>query len=320
MIRKSFILIGIAVLVLATAAGICGCTSYRKTVERYGLTMREDVVFIEGLAKERTIVLAADTHISLCDERDGAVAEKAAQRYQMFASLTKNPSDVNFRHMAEVFKQMKPDLIVLAGDITDSAMEASIEFVKSELEKTGVPWVYSMGNHDFEYGSEYFSAKAYEEYLPRLSVVSKAENGWQALEYDDLIVFMTDDASNKISAAALEALKEYGAKGKPIVLANHVPLEPQTEDKTLWEKSIEVWRADGSGRSRVLLGYNSCIPDETTAEFLSYVMAEDSPVKLVLAGHVHFYHRDSLNGKLEQIITGAGYEGEFTKITLKPAK
>ena len=120
--KKLAILVAVG-LVLAVAAGLCGCTSYRKTVERYGLTMREDEVVIEGLKRERTIVLAADTHISLCDERDDAVAEKAAQRYQMFASLTKNPSDVNFRHMAEVFKQMKPDLIVLAGDITDSAME-----------------------------------------------------------------------------------------------------------------------------------------------------------------------------------------------------
>ncbi len=320
MIRKKLAVLVTVVLALAVAAGICGCTPHRKTVEEYGLTMREDEVVIEGLKTERTIVLAADTHISLCDDRDTAVAEKAAQRYQMFASLAKNPADVNFSHMMEIVKQMKPDLLVLAGDITDSAMEASIDFVKTELEKAGVPWVYSMGNHDFEYGSEYFSAKAYDDYLPRFSAVSNTENGWQALEYDDLIVFMTDDASNKIGAAALEALKEYGAKGKPIVLVNHVPIEPQTEDKSLWAKSIEVWRADGNGRSRVLLGYNSCIPDGTTAEFLSYVLAEDSPVKLVLAGHVHFYHRDSLNEKLEQIITGAGYEGEFTKITLKPAK
>ena len=60
------------------------------------------------------------------------------------------------------------DILILGGDIIDSAMYASIDHVEDRLKKLKIPYLYSMGNHDFEYGSEYFSATAYEEYLPRL--------------------------------------------------------------------------------------------------------------------------------------------------------
>lgn len=39
--------------------------------------------------------------------------------------------------------------------------------------------------------------------------------------------------------------------------------------------------------------------------------AKDSPVELVLAGHVHFYDMDVIEGEKEvpQMVGGAGYEG-----------
>ena len=41
---------------------------------------------------------------------------------------------------------------------------------------------------------------------------------------------------------------------------------------------------------------------------------------LVLAGHIHFYHKDVLNDKTLQIVSGAAYEGNALEITLTPAE
>ena len=97
----------------------------------------------------------------------------------------------------------------------------------------------------------------------------------------------------------------------------HVPIEP-LKDNGLWEKSNEVWGATSDGRSRVLLGSRSCLPNETTGRFLDLVRAEESPVELVLAGHVHFYHEGNLTEDTRQIVTGAGFEREIVKVTLVP--
>lgn len=44
---------------------------------------------------------------------------------------------------------------------------------------------------------------------------------------------------------------------------------------------------------------------------MELLTAQDSPVKLMLAGHVHFYDRDVIVGEKEvlQLVGGAGYEG-----------
>lgn len=101
------------------------------------------------------------------------------------------------------------------------------------------------------------------------------------------------------------------------ILVTHVPIEPAVEN-TLWEKSNEVWKAADNGHSRVLLGPSSCVPNAVTAEFLDMVMAAESPILLVLSGHIHFYHRDNLTKDLVQVVTGAGFQKEMVKVTLLP--
>ena len=51
---------------------------------------------------------------------------------------------------------------------------------------------------------------------------------------------------------------------------------------------------------------------------MDLVTAEDSPIKLVLGGHIHFYHKDQLTDSLQQIVTGAAYEKHALYVTLKP--
>lgn len=289
----------------------------KSLAEKSQLTVHEEEISVPGLKEEFHLDFLADTHISLCDERDADLMQKASQRYEGFRSPQGDGADITFQALMNYVKTDSPDLLVLGGDIIDSAMYASIDFVQQELEAANVPWLYSMGNHDFEYGSEYFSKTAYAEYLPRLKKISKTESGYQLMEYEDFLIFAADDKNNQISKNTLAGLKEALEIGKPILLVMHVPIEPLVEN-SLVEDSIQVWGPSDSGNSRVLIGEHACAPKETTQEFLDLVLAENSPVFLVLAGHIHFYHKDDLNGSLTQIVTGAGYQKDLVRLTLKP--
>ncbi len=281
------------------------------------LTIHEKEIILPGLEKPYEIIFIADTHISLCDERDASLSDKAAGRYESFQSKNGIYADKMFSALIQYVKKEQPDLLIFGGDILDSAMYASIDFVQKELDTLDVPYIFLLGNHDFEYGEEYFSQTAYSTYLPRLNALHAGNAGYQLRETPDFNILAVDDAGSQVSTEALEALLAAKESEKPILLIMHVPIQP-LEDEELIMLTKQVWGEDPNGNSKVLLGYKSCIPNETTTTFINEVCADDSLVKMVLAGHIHFYHEDTLGPSTTQITTGAGYEGELLKITLKP--
>ena len=274
-----------------------------------------ETIEVDGFDREFNIFFISDSHISLCDDRDEELKDKAAQRSASFKADGIEAWD-RFDALVGEASSTDNDILILGGDIIDSAMYASIDHVKEQVDAFGGEYLYSMGNHDFEYGTEYFSQTAYSEYLPRLDEIH-GKASYQVKEYDDLIIFAADDDNNQIDEAVLEAYKTEAAKGKPIVLIVHVPIEPVTGDDSLTEKCKEVWGPSQDGKSRVTMGVNGCYPNDTTREFLNLVLADDSPVVLVLAGHIHFYHKDMLNDRIVQIVSGAAFEGDALRVSLK---
>lgn len=279
------------------------------------LVVRKEEVIVPGLEKEHHILFFADSHISMCDERDSDVLKKAEAREASFSAGGIPPQE-RFDSLMRYAKAADFEMVILGGDILDSAMYASVEHVENQLKGLNTPYLMLMGNHDFEYGKEYFSEEAFKTYLPRLANI-REDLPYQIRETEDLIYFSLDDGNNRIDPLALEAFKKELGKGKPIVVATHVPIEPVTGDMLLVEECIKIWGASDAGKSRVTLGVNGCYPDNVTKEFINLVTAKDSPVVLVLAGHIHFYHRDMLNEDTLQLVTGAACEGEALEITLK---
>lgn len=281
------------------------------------LNISEEEITISGIENEYSLFFVADSHISLCDERDSALLEKAGQRQAGFVDANGTESSIVFTRLIEASNMLEPDLFIMGGDIIDSAMYASIDYLADALEELDSPYLYGMGNHDFEYGDEYFSDTAYETYLPRLADF-REDSSYQIQEYEDLIIFVADDQNNQISENTLNGLKEAIEKEKPIIVISHVPIEPTTDDTSLIDTSIQVWGAKKNGNSKVIIGENGCVPNEYTQEFVELITDEDSPVQLVLAGHIHFYHKDNLTENTVQIVTGPAYAGEGLLITLKP--
>lgn len=282
------------------------------------IQVQEEKLSVSGIQHEYEFFLIADTHISLCDERDQELMEKAGSRREAFERESGKSAVQTFQNLITESVKGDADLTIFAGDITDSAMYASIDFVQEQVNRLDMPHLYVTGNHDFEYGSEYFSKKAYREYFPRLQALTGTSEQYVIHEYEDLVVAGINDKNNQFSKRAVKALLPYMKGEKPVVLVMHVPLQPQYEDSGLEQRSNEVWGLSDKGRCRVLLGETACRPDKTTQELLDAVFAEDSPVAAVFAGHIHFYNRNMLNDRTDQIVTGAGYYGDAVRIHLTP--
>lgn len=321
--KKKQLTIGLILALLIAAIAISASLVYAKKKDTLSQSQLEELyisreeIAVPGLAKEYHLFFMADSHISLCDDRDAEVLEKAQQRQAAFCDENGVASPETFDKLVKASNTLESDLFIMGGDIIDSAMYASIDYLKDELGKLKAPYLYSLGNHDFEYGEEYFSDAAYEDYLPRLDTV-RNEGTYQTVEYDDLIIFAANDKNNQIDKGTVDGLKAALETGKPVVVVLHVPIEPLTGDNSLLQQSIDVWGPSKKGRSRVLLGKNSCKPKEDTQEFIDLITAPDSMVQLVLGGHIHFYHKDNLNERLTQIVTGAAYEKHALFVTLKP--
>ena len=302
---------------------IQGCTFAGKPEEKVepidntysGLHIEETTVDIEGMDDSFNIFFLADSHISKCDDRDRELMTKAAQRSLMFQKDGIDSWD-RFDMLIEESRNRDTDLVIMGGDIVDSAMYASIDHVRDRIATLNVPYMYYMGNHDFEYGAEYFTPLSYSKYLPRLDDMH-GKSSYQVREYDDFIIFAADDNNSQLNKEILDAFTKEIKKNKPVILALHVPIEPVTGDKTLIQKCDEVYGKNASKKYQLIMGQNGRVPNHITQKFIDLALSEDSPVIMVLAGHLHFYHRDMLNDKIVQIVTGPAYSGEALKITVK---
>lgn len=277
---------------------------------------QETEIAVTGLKHDYNLFLIADTHISLCDSRDLSLMEKAEARRQAFQQESGKIATKAFQNLITQAGEEQADLTIFAGDIIDSAMYASIDFVKKQLDRLSMPYFFILGNHDFEYGKEYFSKKAYKKYFPRLSVLTGTDRQYVIKEYDDLVIAGINDKNNQFSKSAVKALLPYMRGKKPVILVLHVPLQPQFSDSKLEKQANDVWGLSKKGKCRVLLGESACKPNKDTKKLLDAVFAEDSPVAAVFAGHIHFYNQSMLDEKETQIVSGAGYYGDAVRIHL----
>lgn len=101
-------------------------------------------------------------------------------------------------------------------------------------------------------------------------------------------------------------LKEIFAQGKPIILVTHVPFNSKIDDsldkasKAGWQRNL-TWDEAGT----------AYIADENTKEFLNMLYAENSPVKAVIAGHLHFKNTVKLNENITQYVFDATFKGNI---------
>lgn len=278
-------------------------------------------ITIPGISREYSLLFLTDTHIVLPEtETSQEIIDYSNQRLTQFTEENGIVSSDQFLSWISPSSEWNLDALLLGGDIIDSPSPANISYLNDSLEQLSIPYIYTLGNHDWTYPWEYMTEKGKEEYLPLLSpYMVSTENEFcenttfHTLEFDDFIIAAINNSDNQIPPEALEEYKKIAEKNKPILLLLHVPFYTQS----LLDKTSSVWQ------NGVVLGggiHGGIYPNDISAEFIGLVTAKNSPVAAVLAGHVHLSDISYIQGEKEilQITGDAGFKGKGTIIHITP--
>ena len=283
------------------------------TAAKLGLTFETVEIQIEGLKKDYAFLWIADLHVIANDLSE--VEEKNINVIKNRIKHFTNPNNgltslENWQLLPECFNKSGADAILFGGDICDFGNIASIQVLKDGMHKLTVPYMYARADHDV---SPWWLSTNDRN---RINEFEKTIDGYepvQVIEFDDLMVVSFNTSTSNMTEAGLKRFKEVYAKRKPIIINTHVPFN------SLVDPSLGDICMKGDTKHRNLTWGKDCYykPNAVTQEFLDLVCAADSPVKTVLAGHLHFPWHGMLTDKISQHLFVPAFKGNIGVILVK---
>ena len=114
-----------------------------------------------------------------------------------------------------------------------------------------------------------------------------------------------------MSEKAVEQVLSVAYSGKPVIVVTHVPYN-SVVDKSLNDVSRTAWQ----DRNLTWGKETQYTPDEVTEKWMNLVYDQNSPVKIVLAGHLHFSWDGMISEKVHEHIFAHAYNGNIGLITV----
>ncbi len=328
--RRQFIkLLGGAGAMALHKTGMACSPEYSIDTE-HSFSEHEATVAIRGLKKVTRVLHIADSHISVLDEREAAFHKFAARMDKAYRSVshykTRQPSKPtdNFLELMERGADKQVDLIALTGDIINNPSPASARFVAEAVKKTGIPFMYVAGNHDWHYeGMPGSLAQLRRTWIEKsLLPLYGGKNPLYASSVVGGINFVTiDNSIYQVNDEQLAFFRRQAARPMPLVLLMHIPLylpkdanrnsvstcgDPRWGweiDKNYKTERRERWSKDGN------------LPS-TTAFLKSVQQARN--LAAVLVGHTHRARADAISQTAIQYVTGRSVDAQHRLLTFKP--
>lgn len=216
--RRQFLGLGFGSVATALpcsrGVGSCGSNS------AYAYDGKVIRISCNGVQEKLRMFVVGDTHFALRDARDDAYADYYKRMGQWGAK--KEP----FEKMLVKAKQQKIDLIMLVGDIISFPTFANVEYIKSQLDACGVPWIFTAGNHDWHFegvrGSDI--AQRDEWIKSRLMPLYGGANPLMSSRVvNGVRIVAIDNSVYHVLPEQVEFWKAEAAKGEPIALMMHIP-------------------------------------------------------------------------------------------------
>lgn len=280
--------------------------------------------YIEGLEKPFNVLFLSDTHFTVEDER-GKEYYPYTQRMGGSAVEPENYGKGNGRDLAfsaslEKARKAEAELVILGGDIINFPSLASVEYIKSLLDASGLNWMYIAGNHDWHYEGEPGDSYSQREkwVYSNMQVLYQGHNPMFCSQIIHNINFvMIDNSLFEITEEQLAFFREQLSKGLPIVLSMHIPVYLQGHNIDYgcghpdWNKENDIYYEIERRKPWPEQGFT-----EITCQFRDLVL--NSPEVIgIYAGHTHEEAIDFFKDKL-QYVTAANYRNKDVLIHFVP--
>ena len=211
-----------------------GKKNKRKPIKACTTLDQEKVSFYADVIKEPIkVVHIADTHLFRDDERgipyqefSGRMAKAYNVTTHFKTGATTNPEEAFVQTLAFA-KAEQADVITLVGDLFSFPSEAAIEWALAKLADTGIPYIYTAGNHDWHYeGMEGSLASLRDTWIKKRLLPFYQGNDPLMAAYDikGIRFLAIDNSTYQITEEQLAFFEDQVASGLPLVLLVHIPL------------------------------------------------------------------------------------------------
>lgn len=297
-----------AVMILS----LTGCSKKKLTPESKTLhlpgadwSVSHYTVSLPDAERSYTFVILNDLHI-INDSEDllpESLDSVTARRENLFIDEKGNQSQSLWLPLLKQVDAMKADGIIIAGDLVDFYSEGNLSLVKEGLSGLQTPYMYLRADHD--YGN--WNVALEQDEITEQENLLCPNDPVLTMDFPDLTILGVNNSTSQMKKAGMIAAKEVLAADKPVILFTHVPFAPQTDD-SLAQASMKEWG------DRALLWGEECYykPSKRTQRFMNLVYAEDSPVRAVFAGHLHFPFETQLRDGLPEYVLDANYKGNIS--------
>ena len=272
------------------------------------------------------VVHIADTHLFMDDKRGVPFQEysnrmaKAYNQTTHFQTREKTNPEESFEQTLAFAKEVNADVINLVGDIFSFPSEAAIDWVRSKLDATGIPYIYVAGNHDWHYEGMKGSLESLRDTWIEKRLLPLYQGNHPLMAAYDIkgIRFLAiDNSTYQINEEQLAFLSAQIASGLPLVLLVHIPMYAPGKNisfgcgNPFWgaatDRNFELERRPKWPES----GHT-----QTTFDFYKKVF--DAPNLMgIFAGHKHRNSIEVIKGK-PQIVADDNASGGYLDIDFLP--
>lgn len=287
------------------------------------LNVDETIIRIEGLARPVTLAHITDSHVCEADDRDPDATETARTIGEKFRnySPTHEPMRIVFQNVLERCLAARPDCFLLTGDMVHFPTWANIDAMAADLEATRVPYLYTPGNHDWQYPGKPWTDAVRQEYYGRFQGLTGGHCAQQVHEVGTVRLLAIDNSMYQASPAQVAFLRHELAAGKPCLLCMHIPiyipsLIPDVMKR--WNAPIVMAANEGwTEQTRAHWGVPGTGP--STQLFHDILTSEEAAdVAGIFCGHIHIPHADGFGPGRYQYTPKPGYLGGHRIIRLVP--
>lgn len=276
------------------------------------VAVNSEVIEIEGINESYKLAVVNDLHlIAKQYEVDDELKDTVKNRYEtIFKSRWNETSQEVWRKIPQKLNDINPNLVVFAGDMIDYASSSNVNILKSGMNNINNEIIYLRADHDY--------GKWYNKNLSEIDVeiLHKSIDENADIYCEDLgeiLVIGIDNSTSQIEENVLEQFQKMIEIGKPIILVTHVPFnskannELDTFSRTNREDRNLTWDYEGTS-------YDA---NESTESFLDIIYSDNSPVKAIIAGHLHHKYTGNITNNTIQYIIEPSYLGKVTEFTIQ---
>ena len=309
--RRNFLKIGMSAAAVAGMPFGMDAQAEEPSVKQPVFSMDGNKIRVQrlGLKKAVRLLILADSHLTIDDERGEPYKDYSKRMAQYFKQ-----SISNLEKAASVVKNTKYDMILMLGDMVSFPTPKGVETILETVKPLNTPFAYISGNHDWHYeGEEGTEIELRKKWTAK--TLLPLYQGRNPLCYNMMLngfnIVMMDTSVYEILPEQLEFWRKQVKAGLPMLLCCHIPLWVPGRSVG-WGVGHPDWNAahDRNWQIERRPRWPETGHSEVTKAFQKEVVAASNLVGVV-AGHVHRQCYDSYCGKFQITSHATGFGGSL---------